>query len=63
MNDCIYFPKQRPLATKLTKLEEKSFSFYIFDLDSREFALRLADIENIANYLLEIRRRKRVGKF
>jgi hypothetical protein len=35
---------------------------YILDLDSRGFAPRLAGVEDIANYLLETRGGKRVGK-
>jgi len=54
--------KQRPSATKLTQFEEKSLSLYILDLDSKGFAPRLASIEDIANYLLETHRGKRVGK-
>lgn len=52
----------RPPTTKLTQLEEESLSLYILDLDSRGFAPRLADVEDMANYLLETRRGKRVGK-
>jgi hypothetical protein len=39
----------------LTKLEEILFLRYILDIDKRVFALRLAGIENITNYILESR--------
>jgi hypothetical protein len=52
---------QAPM-TKLTQLEEESLSLYILDLDSRGFAPRLASVEDMANYLLETRQGKRVGK-
>ena len=35
---------------------------HIFDLDSRGFLPWLADVEDMANYLLKTRRAKRVGK-
>jgi len=46
----------------LTKFEKKILSQYIIDLDLREFASWLADIENIANYLFEIYQKKYIGK-
>ena len=52
----------RPKVQKLTELEEEIVIQYIFDRDSRGFSPRLADVEDIANYLLEARRGKRVGK-
>jgi hypothetical protein len=52
----------RQKAYKLTKLEEEVIIQHIIDLDSRGFAPRLAGVEDMANYLLETRRRKRVGK-
>ena len=52
----------RPPTTKLTQLKEDLLSIYILDLDSRRFAPRLAGVEDMANYLLETRRGKRVGK-
>jgi transcriptional regulator with XRE-family HTH domain len=54
--------ERRPSATNLTKLEEEVLSQYIIDLDSRGFAPRLAGVEDMANYLLETRQGKRVGK-
>jgi len=52
----------RQKAYKLTKLEEEVIIQHIIDLDSRGFAPRLAGVEDMANYLLETRRGKRVGK-
>jgi hypothetical protein len=52
----------QPNCLKLTKLEEDVIVQHIFDLDSRGFSPRLADVEDMANYLLETRRAKRVGK-
>jgi hypothetical protein len=52
----------RPKAHNLTKLEEEVIVRYILDLDTRGFTSRLASIEDIANYILESRGRKRVEK-
>jgi hypothetical protein len=62
MNGRTNIHERRPPATKLTKLEEEVLSQYIIDLDSRGFAPRLAGVEDMANYLLETRQGKRVGK-
>ena len=47
---------------KLTELEEEVIIRYILDPDIRGFALRLASVEDIVNYLLETRGARRVGK-
>jgi helix-turn-helix, Psq domain len=52
----------RPKVQKLTELEENVIVQHIFDLDSRGFSPRLANVEDIANYLLKTRRAKRIGK-
>jgi hypothetical protein len=52
----------RPVAYKLTELEEEVIVQHIIDLNSRGFSPQLANVEDIANYLLETRRAKRVGK-
>jgi hypothetical protein len=62
MNGRTTISERRPAAQKLTELEEEVISQYILDLDSRGFAPRLASVEDMANYLLETRRGKRVGK-
>jgi len=62
MNSRTDIRERRLFATKLIQLEEESLSLYILDLDSRGFALRLAGIENMANYFLKTRRRKRISK-
>jgi hypothetical protein len=49
-------------SLKLTELEELVLLQYILDLDSRGFTPRLAGIEDIVNYILESRERKRVRK-
>src|SRR5450432_4690838 len=53
---------RRPSNQKLTELEEIVLLRYILDLDERGFAPRLASVEDIANYLLNARGGKRVGK-
>ena len=52
----------QPNCLKLTKLEEETIVRHVFDRDSRGFSPRLANVEDIANYLLEARKGKRVGK-
>ena len=54
--------KTRPNCSKLLKLEEEVIIRYILDLDSRGFTPRLTSIEDIANYILESKGGKRVGK-
>jgi hypothetical protein len=52
----------RPASTNLTPIEEEVLIQYILDLDSRGFAPRLASVEDMANLLLKLREKKRVGK-
>jgi hypothetical protein len=47
---------------KLTELEEQVVLQHIIDRDARGFSPRLADVEDMANHLLEARTGKRVGK-
>lgn len=47
---------------KLTELEEEVIVRNILDIDSRGFAPRLAGVEDMANFILESRGGKRVGK-
>ncbi|KFZ23990.1 hypothetical protein V502_01531 [Pseudogymnoascus sp. VKM F-4520 (FW-2644)] len=47
---------------KLTEVEEEVIIRYILDLDTRGFAPRLAGVEDIANYVLELRGGQCVGK-
>ena len=54
--------ERRPAVHKLTKLEEEVIVRNILDLDSRGFAPRLAGVEDMANFILESRGGKRVGK-
>jgi hypothetical protein len=49
-------------AHKLSELEEEVIIRNILDLDSRGFAPRLTSVEDIANYILESRGGKHVGK-
>jgi DDE superfamily endonuclease/helix-turn-helix, Psq domain len=58
----IYRPEAKANSLKLTELEEKVIVRNILDMDSRGFAPRLAGVEDMANYLLESRGGKRVGK-
>ena len=57
-------PRQeyRPPMQKLTELEEEVILRNILELDTRGFAPRLAGVEDMANYILESRGGKRVGK-
>ena len=47
--------------TRLTELEEKTLVRYILDLDSRGFAPRLHDVEDMANVITASRDASRVG--
>ena len=47
--------------TCLTELEKKTFIRYIINLDSRGFAPRLYNVEDIANIIAESRDALRVG--
>lgn len=47
---------------KLTELEEEVIVQYILNMDTRGFAPRLAGVEDMANYILESRGGRRVGK-
>ena len=46
----------------LTELEEEVLVRHILDIDERGFAPRLAGVEDMANYILESRGARRVGK-
>jgi helix-turn-helix, Psq domain len=52
----------QPNSLKLTKLEEETIIRYIFDQDSRGFSPQLANVEDMANYLLEMHGGKCIGK-
>ncbi|KFY79971.1 hypothetical protein V499_01120 [Pseudogymnoascus sp. VKM F-103] len=62
MNGRTDIRERRPAVQKLTELKEEVISQHIIDLDSRGFAPRLAGVEDMANYLLETRQGRRVGK-
>jgi hypothetical protein len=55
--------KRRPGASKLTELEKEVIIQNILDIDIRGFALRLASIENITNYILESQGGRYIRKF
>ncbi len=57
-----YRPETKPNYYKLNDLEEETLVRYILNLDIRGFAPRLASIKDIANYILESRGGKHVGK-
>ncbi|EDN97541.1 hypothetical protein SS1G_12392 [Sclerotinia sclerotiorum 1980 UF-70] len=46
----------------LTEKEEEVLIQYIIDMDERGFAPKLSGVEDMANYILELRGAKRVGK-
>ena len=52
----------RPKAQLLTELEEVVIVRYILDMDERGFAPRVAGVEDMANYILESRGARHVGK-
>ena len=51
----------RPNSTRLTELEENVIVTYIMELDSRGFAPRMLDVEDMANVIAEARDASRVG--
>ena len=57
-----YRPETKANSLKLTELEEEVILRNILDMDSRGFAPRLASVEDMANFILESRGGKRVGK-
>jgi hypothetical protein len=54
--------EHRPIAYKLTELEEEVLIRKILNIDARGFAPRLSSVEDIANFILESRGGKRVRK-
>jgi hypothetical protein len=62
MNSATPLPERRPAVQKLTEMEEEIIVLHIFDRDSRGFSPRLAEVEDITNYLLEARGGEHVGK-
>ncbi|KAJ8070928.1 hypothetical protein OCU04_001286 [Sclerotinia nivalis] len=52
----------RPKSHNLTELEEEVLIQYILDMNHRRFSPKLSGVENIANYILETRNAKKVGK-
>ena len=54
--------ERRPAVHKLTKLEEEVIVRKILELDSRGFAPRQASVEDMANFILESRGGRHVGK-
>jgi hypothetical protein len=54
--------KHRPGVSKLTELEEEIIIQNILDINTRKFAPRLANIEDIANYILESRDKRYIRK-
>jgi hypothetical protein len=62
MNGHTTLRERRPTNYNLTELEEKVLVQHILDMDKRGFAPRLAGVEDMANYILESRRARRVGK-
>ena len=50
----------RSSSTRLTELEENVIVTYIIDLDSRGFAPRIPDVEDMANVILVARHASRV---
>ena len=55
--------KTRVKQRKLILLEKQVLVQYTFNQDTREFPLRLADLENMANLLLNSRDRQPVDKY
>ncbi|APA15698.1 hypothetical protein sscle_15g104680 [Sclerotinia sclerotiorum 1980 UF-70] len=59
---CTNMADYRPKGHNLTKLEEEVLIQYIIDMDERGFAPKLSGVEDMANYILESRGAKKVGK-
>jgi hypothetical protein len=57
-----YRPDSKANCHKLTEVEEQVILQNILDMDSRGFAPRLAGVEDMANFILESRGGRRVGK-
>ena len=62
MNGRTPFNERRPGVQKLSELEKEVIVRNILKLDSRGFAPRLAGVEDIANFIVESRGGRRVGK-
>jgi helix-turn-helix, Psq domain len=62
MNGATTIHDCRPKVQKLTELEEEIIIQHIFSRDDRGFSPRLANVEDMANHLLESWNAKRVGK-
>jgi hypothetical protein len=62
-NGITYILERRNGRQKLTTTEEQTIVQYILDLDSRGFAPRLCEVEDIPDKLLAIRSGKPVGKY
>ncbi|EDN96148.1 hypothetical protein SS1G_12354 [Sclerotinia sclerotiorum 1980 UF-70] len=52
----------RPKSHNLIDLEEEVLIQYILDMDKKGFSPRISDMEDIANYILEMQGAKKVGK-
>lgn len=62
INGQLPLSERRPANTKMTELEEKVILERILDLDSRGFAPHLADVEDMANFILKSQGKERVGQ-
>ncbi|APA15815.1 hypothetical protein SS1G_09323 [Sclerotinia sclerotiorum 1980 UF-70] len=62
MGDRIHRMETRANNLNLIEKEEEVLIQYIIDIDERGFASKLSGVEDIANYILESRDAKRVGK-
>ncbi|APA09329.1 hypothetical protein sscle_05g040990 [Sclerotinia sclerotiorum 1980 UF-70] len=62
MNGLTPHTEFRPKSHNLTDLEEEVLIQYILDIDERGFSPRISDVEDMANYILETRGVKKVGK-
>ncbi|APA10615.1 hypothetical protein sscle_06g053850 [Sclerotinia sclerotiorum 1980 UF-70] len=54
--------ESRPKSHNLIELEEEVLIQYIIDMDDRGFAPKLNSVEDMANYMLETRGAKKIGK-
>ena len=57
-----FLPTTRSSLCKLTETEEQTIVQYILNLDSRGFAPRLCEVEDMVNKILASRTEERVGK-
>ena len=62
INKSTLYTEYRYISYNLSELEENIIIQYIIDLDSKDFVSKYKAIEDIANYILDSKRGKRIRK-